>query len=379
MTPLRVRIVGGSLGGLFAAALLHRDGHDVTLYERSVGGLAGRGAGLVGQKEIFAILREVGCDHVARVGVIARERVTFDAVGGYADRHATPQMQISWDYLYRAFRGLVPDAAYILDRPVISVTQDGDAATLRFADGGSDSADLIIGADGVGSVIRPAVAGGPAPSRYAGYIAWRGLLPETLLPPAAAAALLDRFAFYPLPGSHILGYVVAGPNAEMTPGSRRYNWVWYRPARGEAALAHALTDARGVVHPYSLAPGQMPPDQRAALVADAARLLPPPFAAAVAAEARPFVQAIFDYEAPVMARGRLALLGDAAFVVRPHTAMGVAKAAGDALSLRHHLNAATDLPAALAAYDAERRPAGQAIAAYGRRLAATLAPADPQT
>jgi len=42
MTRLRVRIVGGSLGGLFTAALLHRDGHDGTLYERSVGGLAGR-------------------------------------------------------------------------------------------------------------------------------------------------------------------------------------------------------------------------------------------------------------------------------------------------------------------------------------------------
>jgi 2-polyprenyl-6-methoxyphenol hydroxylase-like FAD-dependent oxidoreductase len=56
---------------------------------------------------------------------------------------------------------------------------------------------------------------------------------------------------------------------------------------------------------------------------------PPPFAAAVAAEQRPFPQAIFDYEAPRTTNGRLALLGDAAFVVRPHTAMGVAKAAGD--------------------------------------------------
>jgi hypothetical protein len=61
----RIRIVGGSLGGLFAAALLRMDGHQVRIYERSVTGLAGPGAGLVGQRDIFAILRAVGCEHVA--------------------------------------------------------------------------------------------------------------------------------------------------------------------------------------------------------------------------------------------------------------------------------------------------------------------------
>src|SRR6266403_2122759 len=104
---LRIRIVGGSLGGLFAAALLRMDGHQVRIYERSLTGLAGRGAGLVGQRDIFAILRAVGCEHVAHVGVIALERITFDRDGGVTHRQATPQMQISWDHLYRAFRALV--------------------------------------------------------------------------------------------------------------------------------------------------------------------------------------------------------------------------------------------------------------------------------
>src|SRR5271155_117299 len=70
---LRIGIVGGSLGGLFAAALLRSDGHQVRIYERSVSGLAGRGAGLVGQREIYAILRAVGCERAADVGVVARE------------------------------------------------------------------------------------------------------------------------------------------------------------------------------------------------------------------------------------------------------------------------------------------------------------------
>ena len=95
---------------------------------------------------------------------------------------------------------------------------------------------------------------------------------------------------------------------------------------------------------------------------------PPPLAAAVAAEQRPFLQAIFDYEAPRMANGPLALLGDAAFVVRPHTAMGVAKAAGDAMALRSALSKAP-LKEALEAYERERLPLGAEIAAYGRRLA----------
>jgi 2-polyprenyl-6-methoxyphenol hydroxylase-like FAD-dependent oxidoreductase len=190
------------------------------------------------------------------------------------------------------------------------------------------------------------------------------------LPPESAAQLLDRCAFYTMPNSHILGYSVTGPNAEMERGARRYNWVWYRRIP-EGELRKTLTDAQGHVHHYSLAPGQVPGSRREALVKDASHLLPPPFAAAVAAERQPFVQAIFDYEAPRMMRGRLALLGDAAFVVRPHTAMGVAKAAGDAMALRSCLGRAPYADA-LQDYQGERLPIGAEIAAYGRKLGANL-------
>src|ERR1700720_3246167 len=129
---LRIGIVGGSLGGLFAAALLRMDGHQVRIYERSVTGLAGRGAGLVGQRDIFAILRAVGCEHVAHVGVVALERITFDRDGGVAHRQATPQMQISWDHLYRAFRALVARDDYVLGHAVRSVRQTDEFASLDF-------------------------------------------------------------------------------------------------------------------------------------------------------------------------------------------------------------------------------------------------------
>ncbi len=370
MTPMRIRIVGGSLGGLFAAALLRQDGHDVVIYERSVGGLGGRGAGLVPQQEVFTLLDRLGAGHVAEIGVVALERITLARDGGIAHRERRAQMQISWDRLYAAVADLIPAQAYRLDSPVRAVDQDAHGAIVHFEEGGSEPADLVIGADGVGSVVRAAVVGGPDASRYAGYVAWRGLVPEQALPVVAAEPLLDRFAFYMMPRSHMLGYLVAGADGEVEPGERRYNWVWYRRIPAEE-LAGVLTDPHGKAHPFSLAPGQVTAAHARTLQADAQALLPPPFAAAVAAEPRPFVQAIFDYEAPRMVNGRIILLGDAAFVVRPHTAMGVSKAAGDAMALRAHL-ASAPLAAALSGYEAERLEVGRAIAAYGQRLGADL-------
>lgn len=369
MRKLRVAVAGGSLGGLFAALLLRQDGHEVRVFERSSQGLEGRGAGLVPQREVFEVLRRIGVEDAVRVGVVARDRITLDRAGAVAQRQATPQMQVSWDHLYSAVRRRLDDGDYRLGRTVQGASQTADEAVLHFTDGSTESADLVLGADGLGSVLREAVTGVPSPNRYAGYVAWRGLVPEAGLP-AEAALLLDRFAFYTAPRSQILGYSVAGPGGELQPGSRRYNWVWYRPV-APADLPGVLSDAAGHAHPFSLSPGQLPAARAEGLRDDGRALLPPAFAAAVAAEASPFVQAIFDYEAPRLDSGRLALLGDAAFVVRPHTAMGVAKAAGDAMALRGQLGR-LPLDSALPAYERERRPVGTAIAAYGRRLGAGL-------
>ena len=191
-----------------------------------------------------------------------------------------------------------------------------------------------------------------------------------MLPPIAAEILAGRFAFYHMEGGQTLGYLVAGPRGEIEAGQRRYNCVWYRR---EQDLPLVLTDRDGTSHRFSLAPGQVPDAARQRLVSNAESLLPPPFAMVVEAEPDPFVQAVFDMDAPAMVRGRLMLLGDAAFVVRPHTAMGVAKAAGDAMTLARVLSQLA-LPDALEVYDRERRRAGRLIGDYGRRLGASLEP-----
>ena len=371
MDRLRIRIVGGSLGGLFAAALLGRDGHDVKIYERSMRGLGGRGAGLLGRPELFALLRATGCEHVANVGIAAREGITLDRTGNIVERNGKPSMEISWNHLYQFFREQLPDGAYQLGAEVRAVTEDADRAYLAFNGLEDVWADLVIGADGVGSAVRTAVNGTGSASLYAGYVAWRGLFPERLLDLTVSGSLLGYLAYYPMPGSHIIGFLVDGPNGEVVTGARRYNWVWYRPAPGEAGRRAVLTDAEGAAHPYSLPPGAVSDDAHRDLVEQAGELLPPAFASVVAAEPRPFVQAIFDYETPAMVRGRVALLGDAAFTVRPHTGRGAAKAAGDALALQRALRA-LPVTEALQAYHAERHPIGQSLAAYGRELGARL-------
>jgi len=369
---MRIAIIGGSLAGLFAAILLREDGHDVTVYERSVHGLEGRGAGFLGRRETFAILRASGCEHVARVGVFTQERIVFDDAGFTVDQKMPPQTQISWDYVYRVFRQRMPDNSYLLDRKVVKLDEASEEVVLRFADQSEARADLVVGADGIASVVRRAVDGPSATNAYAGYVGWRGLLPEAALPGFAVDDLLERFAYFRMPHSHVIGFLVPGPAGEAEIGKRRYNWVWYRPTVGRSALDEVLTDSEGHIHPYSLPPGAVTEASRQRLLQDAKRLLPRSLAAAIEATALPFVQGIFDYETARMVSGRLALIGDAAFVVRPHTGMGIAKAAADALALQRHLREAP-LGDALKNYKEERLPAGAAIAASGRELGARLA------
>ncbi|MBO9654709.1 FAD binding domain-containing protein [Agrobacterium sp. SOY23] len=368
MKPLTIRIAGGSLAGLFTAILLQEDGHDVRVYERSSSGLAGRGAGLVPQQDLFEVLGQIGCEDVAHVGVVAKERIYLDADGRVAQRQKTPQMQVSWDYLFERVSSRLHADTYRLGHQVDAVREDPEGVTLSFADGTEERADLVIGADGLGSAIRSAV-NRHSENAYAGYVAWRGLIPETALP-ADAALLLDRFAFYIAPGIHVLGYLVPGPRGETQPGQRRYNWVWYRPTTtDELDLTFTGRDGRHFEH--SLPRGELSEHRRRQLREDAFSLLPPQLALAVEAEETPSIQGIFDYEAGEMVSQRIALVGDAAFVVRPHTAMGVSKAAGDAMALRDVLRQTDDLPTALSRYQRTRLPVGKGIAAYGRRLAET--------
>ena len=168
---------------------------------------------------------------------------------------------------------------------------------------------------------------------YAGYVAWRALIPEAAFPPAIHRELFNYMTFCLPPGEQCLGYPVAGPDNDLRPGHRRYNVVWYRPADEKVELQHLLTDESGTTHTISIPPPLIRGEGIAHMRAAAERLLAPQFREIVRMIDEPILQPIYDLETPRMAFGRVAIIGDAAFVARPHVAAGVAKAADDAAAL----------------------------------------------
>ena len=135
------------------------------------------------------------------------------------------------------------------------------------------------------------------------------------------------------PGEQFLGYPVTGPDDDLRPGHRRYNVVWYRPADEATELRELLTDERATLHAISIPPPLIRRAAIDAMRAAAERLLAPQFRAVVRLIDEPILQPIYDLATPRMAFGRVAIIGDAAFVARPHVAAGVAKAADDAAAL----------------------------------------------
>ncbi len=109
--------------------------------------------------------------------------------------------------------------------------------------------------------------------------------------------------------------------------------VWYRPADEKTKLQWLLTDERGITHAISIPPPLIRREAIAEMRADAERLLAPQFRQIVRLIEEPILQPIYDLESPRMAFGRVAIVGDAAFVARPHVAAGVSKAADDAAAL----------------------------------------------
>ena len=147
--------------------------------------------------------------------------------------------------------------------------------------------------------------------------------------------------------------------------------VWYRPADETTELQRLLTDERGVTHVISIPPPLIRREAIAAMRAAAERLLAPQFKAVVRLIDEPILQPIYDLATPRMAFGRVAIIGDAAFVARPHVAAGVAKAADDAAALAAAL-AADEVEPALKAFEAARLPVGERIIERARHLGAYL-------
>ena len=364
---VRVAVIGGSLGGLNAALWLLAAGCDVEVFERSPHPLSSRGAGIVVQDDTVAYLRSHGIpDQKISTSTSGRVYIGSD---GRRQRVPGGQRFTSWNTLYRHLHDALPADRYHLDRTLTGLCVDADGVDLDFADGPRQRADLVVGADGPRSTIREQLLPGTSP-QYAGYVAWRGLLPERDAPADAQALFADTFAFAELPHSHALCYPIPGATGDTQRGGRLLNWLWYRTVAVGADLDAVMTDTLGQLRSTSLPPGAVHPGQDRRLRADAAALLPLEFAAMIAATPDLFLQQVVDLSVPRMAFDRVALIGDAAFVPRPHTAGSTMKAANDSHSLATTLTAhGMNVPAALTRWEPGQLDLGRSLQHQGRTLA----------
>jgi 2-polyprenyl-6-methoxyphenol hydroxylase-like FAD-dependent oxidoreductase len=363
----RALVIGGSMSGLLAALALTRCGWEVAIHERVAEPLAGRGAGIVAQPELKAALRALGLDAGSDLGVDVPTRVMYARDGRVTHRLDVAQTMTAWDRVFHLLKAALPDTPYHCGKQLQRVEQ-GAGVTAHFADGTTAEGDILVGADGIRSTVRQQYLPELTPL-YAGYTAWRGLVAEQDLPAALHAQLFEDFSFCLPSNEQMLGYPVAGPDNDLRRGHRRYNFVWYRPASESEQLPRLLTDESGRTHALSIPPPLIAREVVAQMRAEAEDVLAPQFNEMLALCALPFLQPIYDLEVPHMAFGRVAVLGDAAFVARPHVGAGVAKAAEDALALADALEAG-DVESSLKQFEAARLSVGNKIIERARRLGA---------
>jgi 2-polyprenyl-6-methoxyphenol hydroxylase-like FAD-dependent oxidoreductase len=366
----RAVVIGGSMSGLLCGLQLRRAGWQVDIYERVESELSGRGAGIVAQYELIDRLRGLGLATEA-LGVHITTRKILDAQGRVTSEIECPQVLTAWERVYRLLRDAFPPQHYHRGRGLAGFAQGADGVIARFSNGETIAADLLVGADGIRSTVRQQCAPEVLPL-YAGYSAWRALISESEVPAHVHRDLFEVMAFGLPPGEQFLVYPVAGPNDDLRPGHRRTNMVWYRPAEESTKLQWLLTDEGGTTHAISIPPPLIRREAIAEMRADAERLLAPQFREFVRLVSEPILQPIYDLKSERMAFGRVAVLGDAAFVARPHVAAGVSKASDDAAALADALTAEGDVERGLGRFEAARLTENHAIIRRARHLGAYL-------
>ena len=216
----KILIAGAGLGGLAAAACLMKAGHDVEVYEQAPQ-LGEVGAGIQISANAMHVLRDLGlAEAVTKAGVrpgayVFRLHDTGEIVQQFplSDEHerlhGAPYTQLHradfHELLAAKAREFKPDVIR-LDRRVVGFSEAGESVELKFADGYSARGDVLIGADGLKSVVRSQIAG-EVPATYTGDAAWRVTVPVERLPPAFLPQVMSVFMG---PGGHAVCYYVRG-------------------------------------------------------------------------------------------------------------------------------------------------------------------------
>jgi 2,6-dihydroxypyridine 3-monooxygenase len=362
----RVGVVGGSLGGLTAALVLRDLGCEIDVFERSTAELESRGAGIVVLDETVRYFRQRTDLELDQLTTVTGFLRYLDRDGAVVFEEPRRYRYSAWHSIYRALLGCFGRRRYHLGKEMAGFQRQGEQVRVRFADGSSAAYELLVCADGIASNAR-AVLQPQARPAYAGYVAWRGTVDEGRLSRAVRDLLADSICYQVAPDSHILLYPIPALDGSVVPGRRLANFVWYRNYAGDE-LDDLMTDRNGVRRDLTLPPGAAREAHLREVRAVAAAQLAPQFAEVVQRTKLPFVQVIFDIEVDQMAFGRVCLIGDAAFALRPHAAAGTAKAAADAWALAEALAATQgDIRVALPRWERQQLAVGRAVLERTRR------------
>ncbi|WP_329913517.1 FAD-dependent monooxygenase [Stenotrophomonas sp. SMYL86] len=332
-------IIGGSLAGLSAALALANVGVASTVLERAPArGRAG-------------VAIRAGGTALRMAFTVPASQQVVDALGGDAIEQAV--LPHAWSDVYSALRqaaSVEPGITLVDGEAVATVGERVDAAWARSAEGREWTADLLIGADGHRSVVRRCVAPEQPEASYAGYLAWLGQLD---VPPRNARAL-SGVEFHSA-GHDVLAIYPLLEAAHATP--RRVGWAWFeaRSTRLLQALG-AVCEDRVRFTPRADA---VPADARIALANRARVQWPAPWGKALSRairQAGALPMPISEYVPTQVARGRLALVGDAAHAQSPMTGAGFAESMLDALHVSRALRLEPGVVDALALYQQRRLP-----------------------
>ncbi|MEX3846547.1 FAD-dependent monooxygenase [Paraburkholderia sp. BR10882] len=367
---MKTAIVGGSIAGLAAALTLRCVGHDVTIFERTAAGMRGHGGGVAVLRQMMRFLEQHGHATRKTLAVPVEWRRWLASDGSLIDEGREIVPFSSWDAVYRSLSEMLPPDAVRYGEPVTNVRNLQGSVEIEINAREMVTADLLVAADGAGSGLR-AMLFPDYQSSYAGYLAWRGVVEEAQLPAHLVAELDNSITLLRERDALFMTFPIPALDGAIEPGKRRFNWLWYRN-EPDAALSRYLTDREGHRHHASVSPGGLSAEATAYLHDCAREKLPPVLQQLMTHTQAPFIQAIFDALSPSFAEGRVALVGDAACTVRPHTASGTSKAADDAITLAQTLsglNPADNVEAALATWATARRTELGPLIVRGKQLA----------
>ena len=362
---LRAIVAGGSLGGLNAALWLRDEGYDVDVFERTAASMDDRGAGIVLNP---ATVRYFTTHNVMNLKNLSVATNCFRCMGPDGSIFYEEQRSYrftSYSTLYRGMLQSFDERRYHQGEELVGFEHGPYGLTVHFAGGRTERCDLLVCADGINSAGRRLLLPEIRP-QYAGYVIWRGTVPERALSAESFSYLQGAITYVVQPDSHAFIYPIPKRDGDVEPGTNLMNWAWYRNVSEGTELGNLLTGRSDEQLGTSVPPGQVKERHLRQFLEEAATL-PPSFAEIIRKTAEPFIQVIFDLEVPRMAFGPVCLIGDAAFTARPHVGAGTAKAAEDGWTLAQTLRTRDgDVVEALGHWEVGQLALGRQLVARSR-------------